>query len=170
MSLEAFNKRVLPSKNKLYRFALRLLGSEEEAKDIVQETMIKVWNKRDEIHNYLNMEAWCMRVVRNLSFDLLKSKHKKTIGFTEGFEVKAEIDTPYRVAEISNTMETVHHLIESLPDKQKLAIQLRDIEGYSYKEIADILEIDVNNVKINLFRGRKSVRERLVNINAYGVR
>jgi RNA polymerase sigma-70 factor (ECF subfamily) len=67
-------------------------------------------------------------------------------------------------------MENIHNFIASLPDKQRHIMQLRDIEGFSYKEIGDILNLDANNVKVNLFRARKSVRENLLNINAYGLK
>ena len=170
MSLEAFKTRVLPVKDKLYRFAVRLLRDEEEAKDVVQEAMIKVWNKRDEMHKLDNMEAWCMRVVRNLSLDKLKSKHSKTDGFKEGFDISTNGMTPYAETETNNTMNVIHKFIAALPEKQRLIIQLRDIEGFSYKEISEILALDANNVKVNLFRARKSVRENLLNIHAYGTK
>ena len=67
MNLEAFQTRVLPAKNKLFRFAFRLLGSSEEAKDVVQEVLIKVWNGREQMAEVQNLEAWCMRITKNLS-------------------------------------------------------------------------------------------------------
>ena len=171
MSLEAFKTKVLPVKDKLYRFALKLVKSEPEAQDIVQEVLIKVWEKRNELDEVENMEAWCMRVTRNLSLDKLKSKHaSKTSGMEEDFEIsQGEKVTPYRSTEMKDIMENIGNLISSLPDKQKQVIQLRDVEGFSYKEIGDIMEIDMNQVKVNLFRARKAVRENLLNINAYGL-
>jgi len=169
MSLEAFTTRVLPVKDKLFRYAYRLLKSEVEAQDVVQETMIRVWNKRDEMHTYLNMEAWCMRITRNLSLDKLKSKHKRTQVFPDGFDVSSNGQSPYSTTETDDTMLAIHQFIEQLPQKQREVIQLRDIEGFSYKEIAEILGIEANSVKVNLFRARKAVRENLLMINAYGL-
>ncbi|MEM6525609.1 MAG: RNA polymerase sigma factor [Bacteroidota bacterium] len=171
MSLEAFKTKVLPVKDKLYRFALKLVKSEPEAQDVVQEVLIKVWDKRNEMDEVENLEAWCMRVTRNLSLDKLKSKHaSKTSGIEENFEIsQGEKATPYRSTEMKDTMENIGNLISSLPDKQKQVIQLRDVEGFSYKEIGDIMAIDMNQVKVNLFRARKAVREKLLNINAYGL-
>jgi RNA polymerase sigma-70 factor, ECF subfamily len=169
MSLEAFKSRVLPAKDKMYRFATRLLKDEEEAKDIVQEAMIRVWNKRDDMHTLKNMEAWCMRIVRNLALDRLKSKQFNNNRLDETYHLQASGVSPEQRTEIDNTMENIHHFIAGLPDKQRQIIQLRDIEGFSYKEIGDILNLDANNVKVNLFRARKSVRENLLNINAYGL-
>ena len=154
----------------MYRFAQRLLKDEEEAKDIVQEAMIRVWNKRDEMHTYLNMEAWCMRIVRNLSLDRIKSKQYNSDSLDTTYNLSAPGANPEQKTEIDNTMENIHNFIASLPDKQRQIMQLRDIEGFSYKEIGDILDLDANNVKVNLFRARKSVRENLLNINAYGLK
>lgn len=171
MSLEAFKTRVLPTKDKLYRFAFKLVGNSEEARDIVQEVFIKVWNKRSEMDKLDNMEAWCMRVTRNLALDKLKSQKRK---LTDSLDGQMEISmgehvTPYRSTELNDAMKNISNYIMSLPEKQKQIIQLRDIEGYSYKEIGEILEIDLNQVKVNLFRARKSVRDNLLNANAYGL-
>lgn len=171
MSLELFKTRVLPVKDKLYRFALRFLKDEDDARDVVQEVLIKVWNKREGMGQLENMEAWCMRITRNVSLDRLKSKHSKyTDPIKEGFDVSSgENETPYRTAEMSDMMKNIGSFIEALPEKQRQIIQLRDVEGYSYQEISDILEIDMNQVKVNLFRARKAVKENLLNINAYGL-
>jgi len=172
MSLEAFKTRVLPVKNKLYRFAYRLLGDESEAQDVVQEVLIKVWGQRDRMDELENMEAWCMRITRNLSYDKLKSKTRKyTEPLAEGFDVGATGErSPEERTEQKDMMRMIRSLMERLPDKQRHVMQLRDIEGYSYKEIGEILELDMAQVKVNLFRARKKIRESLVNATEYGLR
>ncbi len=170
MSLEAFETRVLPAKNKLYRFALRLMGDPEEAKDIVQDVMIKVWKKRDTLNTLNNTEAWCMQITKNMCFDKLKSKaYQTSVSMPDNLQVTDNRETPEVKTEKSDSMKQIHQFISALPDKQKLVIQLRDIEGFSYKEISDTLQLDLNQVKVNLFRARKAVRENLININAYGL-
>jgi RNA polymerase sigma factor (sigma-70 family) len=170
MNIEVFETRVLPTKNKLFRFAFRLLGSSEEAKDVVQEVMMKVWNGREQMGAIDNMEAWCMRITKNLSLDRLRSKERRTTdSMQEGFEVRQESLTPYEKAEIHESMQRVNELIEALPEKQRQVMHLRDIEGYSYNEICEILELDMSQVKVNLFRARNFVRERLLKLNAYGL-
>jgi len=169
MSLEAFKTRVLPVKDKLYRYTLRILKNEDEAKDVVQETMIKVWNKRDEMHTLENMEAWCIRVARNLSLDKLKSKHNHSVEIDKAYNLQSSNHSPYASTETNDTMQTVHHFINKLPEMQKQVLQLRDIEGFSYQEISDILHQNLNTVKVNLFRARKQVREQLLNVNSYGI-
>jgi len=170
MNLEAFQNRVIPVKNKLFRFALRILGNEDEAKDVVQEVFIRVWNGRDHMNEVQNWEAWCMRITKNLSLDRIRvSRRRNTHSMPDGFEVRQEVLTPHEKTEVHDSMEYVGQLIATLPEKQRQVIHLRDVEGYSYNEICEILELDMNQVKVNLFRARNAVREKLIKINAYGL-
>jgi RNA polymerase sigma factor (sigma-70 family) len=170
MNLEAFENQVLPVKNKLFRFALRLLGNEEEAKDVVQEVFIRVWNGREKMNEIQNWEAWCMRITKNLSLDRIRSITKKQTQPIEGVvDVRHEALTPHESAEAHESMQRIAKLIADLPEKQRQVIHLRDVEGYSYNEISEILELDLNQVKVNLFRARNAVREKLMKINAYGL-
>ncbi|MBC7920416.1 MAG: RNA polymerase sigma factor [Ferruginibacter sp.] len=170
MSLEEFQKRVLPVKNKLFRFAVRLTGNPEDAEDIVQEVLIRVWNRRQEVDTYRNVEAWCMRLVKNRFLDGVKSKRHRTTGrMAEDEDVPVHTHTPYQVTELNDTMQQVNRLIEALPLRQKQVIHLRDVEGYPYQEIAEMLEMDLNQVKVNLFRARTAIRKRLTDAENYGL-
>jgi len=170
MNLESFQTRVLPSKNKLFRFALRFLGNEEEAKDVVQEVFIRVWNGREQMNEVQNWEAWCMRITKNLSLDRIRAiTRKHTQPIEEGYAVVHESLSPHESTEMVESMNRINQFIAALPEKQRQVIHLRDVEGYSYNEICEILEIDLNQVKVNLFRARNAVREKLMKINAYGL-
>ncbi len=170
MDLEDFQNRVLPTKNKLFRFALRFLGNEEEAKDIVQEVFIRVWSGRKQMEQVQNWEAWCMRITRNLSLDRVRLiQRKQTRPIEETFELSHDALTPYQSTEIEESMQKITQMIQALPEKQRQVIHLRDVEGYSYQEICEILELDMNQVKVSLFRARNAVREKLTKIDAYGL-
>ncbi len=170
MNLETFQNRVFPVKNKLFRFAFRLLGSSDEAKDVVQEVFIKVWNGRDQLDEIQNMEAWCMRITKNLSLDRLRQQSRRpTDSLEKGFHVQNETLSPYENTEISESMKRIGEMMAGLPEKQRQVMHLRDIEGYSYNEIGEILELDLSQVKVYLFRARNSVREKLLKINSYGL-
>ena len=170
MNLESFQTRVLPAKNKLFRFALRFLGNEEEAKDVVQEVFIRVWNGREQMSEVQNWEAWCMRITRNLSLDRIRTiTRKRTQPIEEGYGAVHESLSPHESTEMLESMNRINQFIAALPEKQRQVIHLRDVEGYSYNEICEILEIDLNQVKVNLFRARNAVREKLMKINAYGL-
>ena len=170
MNLETFQNQVFPVKNKLFRFAFRLLGSSEEAKDVVQEVFIKVWNGREQLDEIENIEAWCMRITKNLSLDRLRQQQRRpTDSIEKGVHILNETLSPYENTEISESMKRVGELMAGLPEKQRQVMHLRDIEGYTYNEISEILEIDMSQVKVNLFRARNSVREQLQKMNAYGL-
>jgi RNA polymerase sigma factor (sigma-70 family) len=170
MNLETFQARVFPVKNKLFRFAFRLLGSSEEAKDIVQEVFIKIWNGRDQLGEIQNIEAWSMRITKNLSLDRLRQQNRRpTDSLEKGLHIQNETLSPYEKTEISESMKRIDEMMAGLPEKQRQVMHLRDIEGYSYSEIGEIMEIDMSQVKVNLFRARNAVREKLQKINNYGL-
>lgn len=170
MDLQTFQDRVFPVKNKLFRFAFRLLGSSDDAKDVVQEVLIKVWSGREQLDQIQNMEAWCMRVTRNLSLDRLRAQQRRPEESIErGMYVQGDTHSPLDSVELSESMKRIGELMASLPDKQRQVMHLRDIEGYSYNEICEILEIDMSQVKVYLFRARNAVREKLQKMDAYGL-
>jgi RNA polymerase sigma factor (sigma-70 family) len=170
MTLEAFQNMVFPVKNKLYRFAFRLLGSNEEAKDVVQEVMIKVWTGREQLDQVQNLEAWCMRITKNLSLDRLRQQQRRpTDSLEKTMHLSHHSLTPAESTELDERMKRIGELMAELPDKQRQVMHLRDIEGYSYNEICEILEIDMSQVKVNLFRARNAVREKLLKMDAYGL-
>ena len=170
MNLQDFKDLMIPLQNKLYRYALRVVGNTEEAQDVVQEVFIKLWNKREQVANYQNIEAWCMTLTRNLSIDKLRSKHRKsTEKIPEGMSVTDSSATPFQEAAYQDTLTRVKRLLEKLPDKQRLVMQLRDLEEMTYQEISDIMGISMEQVKVNLFRARKFVRAQLLNSESYGL-
>jgi len=169
MSLKDFTHMVLPYKNKLYRHALRILGNMAEAEDVVQEVFIKMWKNKEQWEKYSNIEAWCMRMTRNLSIDKLRSKHKRVDQLPEDREFKSHLVTPDHQAELQDTMSHIKTLVATLPEKQRLVFQLRDLEEMSYQEIADTLNIPMDQVKVNLFRARKKIRVQLLKAQSYGL-
>ena len=170
MNLETFQNMVFPVKNKLYRFAFRLLGNNEEAKDVVQEVMIKLWSGREQLDQVQNLEAWCMRITKNISLDRLRQQQRRpTDSLEKGMHLSHHSLSPAEATEIGERMKRIGELMAELPDKQRQVMHLRDIEGYSYNEICEILEIDMSQVKVNLFRARNAVREKLLKMDAYGL-
>ncbi|NOT74468.1 MAG: RNA polymerase sigma factor [Cyclobacteriaceae bacterium] len=170
MNLETFQNQVFPVKNKLFRFAFRLLGSSAEAQDVVQEVFIKVWNGRDQLSEIQNIEAWCMRITKNLSLDRLRQQNRRpTDSLEKGLHIANETLSPYEKTEMTESMKRIGEMMADLPEKQRQVMHLRDIEGYSYSEIGEIMEIDMSQVKVNLFRARNAVREKLQKINSYGL-
>ncbi|MEL6637286.1 MAG: RNA polymerase sigma factor [Bacteroidota bacterium] len=169
MSLEKFKQRILPIKNKLYRFSLRIVGNGPEAEDVVQEVMIKLWDQRDDWAKLQNIEAWSMRLTKNLSIDKLRSKHQRTSALAEGMDVVALSPTPDRVAEARDSLNRVQQLMAALPPKQRQVMELRDLNELSYREIAEALDLSLSQVKVNLHRARQFIKQQLINHHNYGL-
>jgi RNA polymerase sigma-70 factor (family 1) len=160
MNLEDFKKKVLPLKNKLFRFANRLLDDREEAEDMVQETFIKLWNRRERLDEYRSVEALAMVTIRNMCLDKLKSK-KMQAERMKDLENEMPASLQEQRLDLSDIVRKIHQIIQTLPEQQQSIIQLRDIEGYDYEEIAQMLEMNENAVRVNLSRARKKIRETL---------
>ncbi len=169
MMLETFKSEVLPLKNKLYRFAFSILGNEDVSRDVVQETLLKVWEKREELSVIENKEAWCITLTRNFALDKFRSKHHKTMPLSNHIEPEYKEPSPYHLTEMENTINVIERIVERLPVKQKETFQLRDIEGFSYQEISNITGYNINDVKVNIFRARKAIRTSLLKLQKHGL-
>lgn len=164
-----FRNDILPLKDKLFRLALRITFDRAEAEDIVQETMIRVWNKRDEWHELESVEAYCLTVTRNLAIDRSEKKDAQTVELTPEAEETPAASSPYDNLVSKERLRLIHKLMNNLPEKQRSIMQLRDIEGKSYKEIATLLKLTEEQVKVNLFRARQKVKQWFTNIDNYGL-
>lgn len=152
---------VMPIKDKLFRYAYNILGNQMAAEDVVQEVMIKIWKKKEELTGIENKEAWCMTVTRNLALD----KKRKVKAYHEPVELHYGLagkeDSAVVCMERAEIMKAIKKAIAELPQDQQQVIHLRDVEGYSYKEIADITKLTLDKVKVYLHRGRLTLRLKL---------
>lgn len=165
-----FRDDVLPLKNRLYRLALRIIPHTGEAEDIVQETMIRVWNHRDEFLNASSAEAFSVTVCRNLALDALAKKESQNESLDE--ESDSTLDnavSPLQALQMEDRRRWVMKLFNELPEKPRTIMQLRDIEGKTYKEIAAELEISEEQVKVTLFRARQRIKKEFEKIDRYGL-
>ena len=161
MQPKELSKMVIPFQDKLYRFALSIVGNTFEAEDVVQEVLIKIWKKKDSFIQIENKEAWCMTVTRNLAIDKRRGRKAIHEDVTTHYSISDNASNPEQVAEFNDTMSIIKSYIEKLPEGQKEVIHLRDIEGFSYKEISSISGLSVERVKVNLHRARKTLREQI---------
>jgi RNA polymerase sigma-70 factor (ECF subfamily) len=161
MNLETFKSDILPIKNKLYRVALRITANPQEAEDVVQETLIKVWEQRQELGTVRNIEAWCMQLTKNRSIDKRRLRFNQNEGLDGAYGLSSSAHTPDQQAELSDSYLQIQKLMQELPENQRMAMQLRDVDGFTYQEISDTLEMPLAQVKTNIFRARKSIRNKL---------
>lgn len=166
----SFRNDVLPLKNILYRLALRITLNSAEAEDIVQDTLIKVWNKRDSWSEIESIEAFSITVCRNLALDRISKHDNQNASLDEqGIDRQDTTYDPYERTQQRNKVELVRQIIDSLPVKQRECIQLRDFEGKAYKEIASLLNITEEQVKVNIFRARQAIKQRFTQLDGYGL-
>lgn len=169
----SFRNDILPLKNGLYRLALRITLNSAEAEDIVQETMIKVWNRRDTWDEIESIEAFCYTVCRNLSIDKTRSPAADSQPIDAALG-EAEADRSYTadpatLTEQRDRLGMIRKIMSGLPEKQRSAMHLRDFEGKSYKEIAAILGISEEQVKVNIFRARQTIKKIFSKTEQYGL-
>ena len=166
----SFRNDVLPLKDVLYRLALRITLSHEEAEDIVQDTLIKVWNRRDEWQTLESIEAYSMTICRNLALDAIKKKDNNNESIEQRIaETSYQTSDPHELMIRKDRIEMVKQLVNKLSEKQRSCLQLRDFEGKTYKEIAEILAITEEQVKVNIFRARRSIKQQFDKAENYGL-
>lgn len=170
MTQLSFRKDVLPLKDKLFRLALRITLDRTEAEDVVQETLIKVWERREQWEQIDSIEAFSYTVCRNLSLDKSRKADKISGSLDQiGADVTDNALSPAQDVMLKDSVLMVRKLLDELPEKQRSCMQLRDFEGKSYKEIATILQISEEQVKVNIFRARQTIKSKFEQADSYGL-
>ncbi len=170
MSLPEFQAKILPLKDKLFRVSMGVTGDREEAEDIVQEVMMRIWERRESWGEIGNLQGYCIRMARNMSIDRTRSKGGRESGLDRAGEIPSGDRTPDQNLERREALESAGRFIESLPEKQRTALRLREIEDMSYLEIAASMEIPMDQVKIALYRARTALKNALLKLESYGLR
>ena len=164
MSIDTFHTIILPLKDKLFRLAYSIVKDQAEAEDILQDLLLKLWSRKEEWNGIENLEAYCFRATKNLALDRLASLTlRKTVIPDSDKEALYFIDThsPHQEMVRKEQRTAILRSIEELPENQRLVFQLREIEGMSYREIAEVLSISEELVKVSLFRARKRMKDLL---------
>jgi RNA polymerase sigma-70 factor (ECF subfamily) len=169
MQQKAFKDWVQPISNKLYLTALRLVVNREDARDIVQEAILKLWEKRAELDSIEYKEAWARRIVINKSLDWLKKSKPIYVDLGDDvYPVRSGEDIERQVL-AKEKLRTVHMLVQRMSPVHRTIFELREVQGLSYKEIAESLNMDMNQVKVNLHRMRKKLKEHCETLEKYGI-
>ena len=170
MKKVSFRNDVLPLKNELFRLALRITLNRAEAEDIVQDTLIKVWNRREEWNAIDSIESFSLTVCRNLSLDRIRKKgnDNDSLEDVKAAEPLASSNPQDRMIQ-TDKVRLIRQIVDGLPEKQRSCMQLRDFEGKTYKEIAGVLDISEEQVKVNIFRARQTVKQKFLKLDNYGL-
>lgn len=164
MELETFKSTVLPLRDKLLKYSVKLTDDGADAEDIVQEAFLKLWYIRDRLDGYQSVEALSVQVVKNLCLDKLRSKRMDRM--PENSEsILTDTVTPEQLLEQHDAVAIIGRLIQQLPTLQQCIIRMKDVEGYELSEIAQITGTQIESVRVNLSRARKKVREQFLMLN-----
>ena len=157
----SFRTTVLPLSDRLYRLALRITMNKAEAEDVVQDTLLKVWECREDWNQINNLEAFAIATCRNRALDVVKRAGRDTENLDEMAHFSSQ--TPHEQLEAREEISLVRRLMDSLPEVQRTIMLLRDIEGKNYQEIAQTLDISETQVKVYLHRARTKIKEWITN-------
>ena len=176
-----FRSSILPYRDRLFRLALGITLHSAEAEDVVQDTMLRAWERREEWPNIQSMEGWLTQICRNLALDR-KKRMGRTVPLTptsrigdsndksaKGDSVVAATLITHPVGIEGEGLSILSRLITELPPPQDDIVRLRDIEGLSYSEIATNLNLTETQVRVYLHRARQKIREQYLRIQNFGL-
>ena len=162
--VNAFEKLVLEYEKSVYAITQRMTGNAEDAADMTQETFIKAYNSLSSFRGDSKFSVWLYRIATNVCLDFLRSRSRKpTVSLSveddDGEEVELDIadesQSPERLLERGLTRDAVRRGLNALSPEYRQILLLREIQGLSYEEIADVLTLEVGTVKARIFRARK---------------
>jgi len=159
MTVEEYNKSVDIYSDGVYRFILKNIKSEDEAKDIVQDTYEKLWIRASEV-SFLKVKSYLFSTAYHTMIDKIR-KNKRITNITDFNDNLGTYTDSY-----TGLSEVLDEALNKLPDVQRSVILLRDYEGYAYNEIAEITDLSESQVKVYIYRGRLTLKKYLVSIEA----
>ena len=169
MDAAEFKGLVLPMSRKLLHYACQLLHDRIEAEDAVQEVVLKLWKIRYSLKDFHSLEAFAVKMTRNWCLDRLKAKKPLYIdAYNYRYDRQSDEDNPQKQMEQADKVGLVYRILDGLPDQQRQVIQLRDIEELEYDQIAEIMDMNLNALRVCLSRARNKIREELLKYDAYG--
>jgi len=168
----AFEELISSYQKKIFNLAYRMLGNINDADDLAQETFIRVFKSISNFKGESSFSTWIYRIATNVCLDeLRKRKNKKAVSLDDEIkvddgEIKRQIESdsplPDEIAEREELRLLVKHAISDLPEEQRLIISLRDIQGLSYDEIAQVLDCPSGTVKSRINRARQALKKILM--------
>jgi len=158
METDEFITNILPAKDMLFRTALRYVANRDVAEDIVQETLPRMWDVRQNWAKIGSYRAYMVTVLRNLCFDHLRSSRRLMVPLDQLPPGESDSASPSEMLEQEEELNCLHTLIAALPEMQRNVVLLRVVEGFSYKEIGEALGINPAIVKITLYRAKHRIK------------
>ena len=166
----SFFNQIEEIRNKIFRITKRILVSQEEAEDATQEVIVKLWQMDESKRNgFKSLEAYSVTMAKNYCLDRLKSKQAQNLSLDKRYSGSVS-DSLTKKIEQRDDLNWVVKLIDELPEKERMIIQLREIEQYDFDEIASILNLPEGTVRVYLSRIRKKLRKQFLDIQNHGIK
>lgn len=162
----AFNRLMEQHERRMYAVALRMCGNREDAQDCLQEAMLRVYRAIGGFKGQSSFSTWVYRITMNTCLDELRRKKNRQSTSLDslldmGWSPSDDTNAPEKQAIRSELRRNLNRAIQELPEEMRSAVVLRDIQGFSYEEIAHMLEINVGTIKSRISRGREKLREKM---------
>lgn len=163
MELREFKIQVVALRERMLHQARKLTEDADDAEDVVQDVLLKLWSRREDLEHCNNLEAFVFTAVRNASIDFLRTRHTAHVSL---LNARDAIDgyLPDQLLEAKDELNLIHTIIHSLPTLQQTILRMKDIEGYETEEIGQITGCSPEAIRSNLSRARKRVRDIYQNI------
>jgi len=168
---DRFERDALVFMDQLYAAALRYTKNPEDARDLVQDTYLKAFNSFHQFEEGTNLRAWLYRVLTTTFINTYRKDQRRpqlASGELEDWQVAeaqshtSDLGKSAEVEALENLPDSdIKRALQEIPEEFRIAVYLADVEGFSYKEIADIVEVPAGTVMSRLHRGRKLLREKL---------
>lgn len=169
MTHKEFEIAIFSLKDKIYRFAKKILNSVTEAEDVTQDMYEKLWKMKDDLHKYTSIEGFVIKTTKNICLDRLKHEKVKADKMGALYSASNIESVPSLNQDNQEKAQLIKSAIHELPEKQKLIIHLRDVEGYEFKEIQAVMDMNIDAIRMNLSRARKAVKEKVEKTLSYGL-
>ena len=162
--VQAFEELMQSHESRIYAIALRMMGNREDAQDCAQEAMVRIYRAMGSFKGQSALATWIYRITMNTCLDELRRRKARKVTSLDslvdnGWSPTDTGDTPEEHGLRVEKQNALNQAIQSLPDDMSAEIILRDVKGYSYDEIASILDANVGTIKSRISRGREKLRE-----------
>ncbi|MDL2317518.1 sigma-70 family RNA polymerase sigma factor [Eubacteriales bacterium OttesenSCG-928-A19] len=163
---DAFEALLAPHERKIYALCLRILGNQEDAKDCAQEAILRIWRSLGTYRRQASFTTWSCRIATNVCLDLLRrNKARPAVSLDTVAEVRFEATDgradPHAQAETAARKRAMTEGIAELSPDMRAALVLRDVQGFSYDEVAEVLQVPLGTVKSRVSRARDRLRDAL---------
>lgn len=170
MNSKEFNDKVVSLSPKIFPMVARILDNREDARDAVQEVMMKLWEKRKELGKQDNLNGYVFLTAKNYCIDRLRINQRRIngsgnnlqAGLIDNIKIKEDVSMENR-----ECYNLIINLINNLPDNQKEVILLRDVDGLEFDEIITLTGYKIENIRVWLSRARKRISRELTEIHSY---